>query len=292
MDNMDLNNLGNQLITTDGEIIDIESLKVALINGVIKAQNRQKDGYKKALRKKKTRDGRAFAKVARAISEQNDDLKGADLGVLLNLMQHIYYERGGLLMNSSCRGRRELDPMTIKDIMNVAGKSRRGIDQIIARLEEKDIVIVDRTNKTAKYYLNEKYIACGKGDMEDDYVMVYKTHTKRIMDRLADAEKGIIFKLLPYIHMESCLLVENPSERDLTKIEPLTMSRIAEVTGLSRKSITNRLKTMINAGAIARIECSGTAYSINPRVACRIPSEDVPSDIMMQFDILESKVQN
>ncbi|MFK4327041.1 DNA-binding transcriptional ArsR family regulator [Bacillus sp. RC97] len=287
-----------ELVTTDGELLSIEELRTQIIAEHEATKTSQRDAIlaKRERELRREKDKRTFYKVARKIVSTNDTLKSADLGVVLRLMQHLYYGNDGLLSNDS--GRNGENPATVANMMKSLGKSRRGLVHVLDRLENAGIIKVDRSRKTAKYYINEELIACGKGvNMEKDFVKVYKTHTSKVLDRLTDTEAGIIFKLMPYIHVSTYMLVENPDEMDLSKVKHLPVARLAEIVGLEYKSFTNKLRGIVRKGALAKISCGitalkGDAYALNPRIVDRGYISEVTDALTGIFDTLEERVSS
>lgn len=93
------------------------------------------------------------------------------------------------------------------------------------------------------FYINEKYHFKGKtGNNKVIKSFIYKV--KRLYSKEKVNDLGFIYKVLPFIHLETNTICQNPYEVDVSKILYLSKTEIAELTGESEKTVYNRLRRM------------------------------------------------
>ena len=80
------------------------------------------------------------------------------------------------------------------------------------------------------------------------------TETIVYMDNLTAEQKSVLIRLLPFAHSQSNLICEDPFEIDPTKVRFLNASQIAEKGGVSRQKVSEVIKALDKAGAIAQVQ--------------------------------------
>nr|WP_312985313.1 hypothetical protein [Clostridioides sp.] len=95
-----------------------------------------------------------------------------------------------------------------------------------------------------KFYLNPEYFT--KGEVEfntKEYTRIYINTTRLLYENTTVSKHkqlSYIYQLIPFIHYETNILVKNPNEMDLNKLEKLSLIEICE---LLKINITNRSRT-------------------------------------------------
>jgi hypothetical protein len=181
----------------------------------------------------------------------------------MRLQCNVSYD-GGLLLNS------DKQPMSTTDMMAVLGlKHKRSTfyDFLKACIEHDIIREVD-----GKYSVNERYHF--KGAFDDQFVIKsYTAKIKKVYREVKAADIGLIYRMLPYVHMETNALCANPFEKDPTQITWFNRKELAEAIGVNSDTLGRRLPKMKFDGeyVVARIKVGSEPerYTFNPSVFYR-----------------------
>ncbi len=173
-------------------------------------------------------------------------------GYLLYLQTYIDYD--GSLMDRD-------------DIQRVLGLGRSAFFAFMKAMQDSEII----EEKDGKYYVNQAYHF--KGATSNKHVIKSFTHKVRKLYTVRSAKKlGFIYKLLPYIHFETNTVCANPYEKDVKNIRQLSKAEIAELTGVSEKTVFNYLRRMKlgDEFVFAEIRRGNTRYyKLNPFIFYR-----------------------
>ncbi|MED3649964.1 hypothetical protein [Heyndrickxia sporothermodurans] len=199
----------------------------------------------------------------RNLHEVYDVLTAAQCGYLMLLQCYVSYD-GGTLVKS------DKTPMTKRDmktLLQLDKKPRTFYDFYKACV---DNGIILENNGT--YAVNERYHF--KGAFDDQFVIKsYTTKIKRVYREVKATDIGLIYRMLPFVHMETNALCENPFEKDPTKISWFSRKELAEAIGVNADTIGRRLPKMTFDGeyVVARIRVGNEPerYTFNPRVFYR-----------------------
>jgi hypothetical protein len=152
-------------------------------------------------------------------------------GYLLYLQTHINFE--GTLVKSTA------EPMNRADIQKALGLADRAFKSFIKAMLTNEII----TETGGAYRINPAYHFKGK----TDNTHVIKTFTTKVRSlySVRNANKlGFIYKLLPFIHFETNTVCANPNETSVDNIVQLPKQQIAEITGVSEKTVYTYLRRM------------------------------------------------
>jgi DNA-binding CsgD family transcriptional regulator len=161
-------------------------------------------------------------------------IKDKHCGYLLYLQCFISYE-GGILVHPT----HEKTPMTKHDIQEVVGLKKSAFAEFFRDMTENGII----AEVDGHYIVNSAYHFKGSTDNPN----VIKSFTAKVRELYTgrNANKlGFVYKLLQYIHFETNTVCENPFEKDVALITQLTKQEIAEVTGVSEKTVYSYLRKM------------------------------------------------
>lgn len=182
-------------------------------------------------------------------------------GHLLYLQTYIDYK--GTLVTAT----RQKEPMTKRDIQAVLGLQKSAFYEFFNAMIDNEIIDEDN----GEYRINPSYHFRGKTDNK----FVIKTFTAKVraLYKPRNANKlGFIYKLLPFIHLETNTVCANPYENDVEKTIQLSKQEIAELTGVSEKTIFTYLRKMKlgDEFVFAEIRRGNTKYyKLNPFIFYR-----------------------
>lgn len=118
---------------------------------------------------------------------------------------------------------------------------------------------------------------CNKGDARSHtlYSRIFENTIREIYDASKTREHkllGLIFNLLPYMHLNNNALCSNPEEDDYSFIDYLSCKKISAILECSSRTFKNMCALRITKNkerAIICIKLSGNRYGyvINPRLA-------------------------
>jgi hypothetical protein len=159
-------------------------------------------------------------------------IKDKHCGYLLYLQCFISYEDGKLT--------RSKQPMTKRDIQDVVGLKKSAFNEFFRDMTDNGIIY---RNVDDSYSVNSAYHF--KGKTADPNVIKSFTAKVRELYTGRNANKlGFIYKLLPYVHLETNTVCANPYERDVEDIAQLSKQEIADLTGVSEKTVYSYLRKM------------------------------------------------
>lgn len=221
-----------------------------------------------AFKRKGNTDGRKHdftASSMRNLHEVYNVLTTAQCGYLMLLQCFVGWD-GGVLVNSDktpmtkaqMRARLQLDkkPRTFYDFYNAC----------VAH----DIIIEDHSAGT--FAVNERYHF--RGNFDNQFVVKsYTAKIKRVYREVKAADIGLIYRMLPYVHMETNALCANPFEKNPKAISWFNRKELAEAIGVNPDTLGRRLPGMKFDGeyVVARIRVGSEPerYAFNPSVFYR-----------------------
>jgi hypothetical protein len=206
-----------------GEIRDFEEFQAA--------KQRQAAGYKRKL------EGRnhdfTFTDM-RNIHEVIGKIDDKHCGYLLYLQCFISFE--GVLVQPT----HDEKPMTKRDIQDVVGLKKSAFAEFFRDMTDNGIVY---ENEDGTYSLNQTYHFKGRIDNPN----VIRSFTAKVRELYTgrNANKlGFVYKLLPYVHLDTNTICANPYEKSVDGIVQLSKSEIAQLTGVSEKTVFSYLRSM------------------------------------------------
>ncbi|RSL29117.1 hypothetical protein D7Z54_32935, partial [Salibacterium salarium] len=127
------------------------------------------------------------------------------------------------------------------------------------------------TEADGEYYVNQRYHF--RGAFSDQHVVKsYITKVKQVYREVKAADIGLMYRMLPYVHMETNALCDNPFEKNPQKIRWFSRKELAEAIGVNPATLGRRLPKMTfgDEYVIARIKVGGSErYTFNPNVFYR-----------------------
>jgi hypothetical protein len=182
-------------------------------------------------------------------------------GHLLYLQTYIDYK--GVLVKSS----RDKVPMNKHDMQAVLGVQKSAFYEFYNAMIDHAIIF----KEGEIYRINPEYHFRGT----TDNIFVIKTFSAKVraLYTARNASKlGFVYKLLPFIHLETNTVCANPFEQSVDAIVQLSKKEIADLTGVSEKTVYSYLRKMKlgDEFVFAEIRRGNTKYyKLNPFIFYR-----------------------
>lgn len=200
-----------------------------------------------------------------SITEVIENIDDKHCGYLLYLQCFIDY-RGKLVKSDRAK-----TVMTKKDVQETVGLKRTAFSEFFKAMTENGIIY----ESDGAFYVNERYHFRGK--TSNTRVIKSFTNKVREMYKGSSAKKlGFVYKLLPFIHLETNTICTNPYETDIDRIAQLSKSDIAELTGEDERNIYRKIRGMKlgDEYVFAEVVSGNTRYyKINPFIFYRKTGE-------------------
>lgn len=254
-----MNNAWKLIHTETGEIRDFQS----------KAERDR--AYADKMRKE-NRQGRSRSFVngdMRHMHEVYSALTTPQSGYLMLLQCYVGWNNG-IIENP------DKTPMTTADmqrVLQLTGNKRSTFYDFFRACVDNDII---RANEDGSYSVNERYHF--RGSHGNQFVIkAYTTKVKRVYREVKANDIGLIYRMLPFVHMSTNALCADPFEKDPKKITWFSQAELADVIGVDARTLRRRLPQMKFDGeyVVARIKV-GTEperYTFNPSVFYRQDNE-------------------
>lgn len=245
------------LNTETGEIRDLDEYN--------EAQRNRAKGFADKKEREEWRKGQGdfTATRMRNINEVYNVLTTAQCGYLMRLQCNVTFD-GGVLVNS------DKSPMTTTDMMAVLQLKRKKstfYDFLDASISHNVII----ENNDGTYSVNDRYHF--RGAFDDVYVVKsYAAKIKRVYREVKATDIGLIYRMLPFLHLETNALCDNPFEATPSQVRWFNRKELAEAIGVTPGEISRRLPKMTFDGeyVIAQVTIGGKRmYMFNPWVFYR-----------------------
>lgn len=207
------------------------------------------------------------------IHEVYDVLTTAQCGYLMLLQCYIEYDTGTIINPDK-------SPMTtdnMKAALQLTKKKSTFYDFLNACLAN-DIIREDG----GEYSVNNRYHF--KGAMAGTHaIKSYTAKLKRVYSEVKASDIGLIYRMLPLVHMSTNALCDNAFEKNPRKVRWLNQKELADFIGVDAKYFSRRLKLMKFDGeyVVARIKVGSepVRFTMNPSVFYRQDSR--PDDTLL-----------
>lgn len=228
---------------------------------------KQSEAYKAEKSNEKWRNGRNrdfTASNMRNLHEVYSVLTTAQCGYLMLLQCYVGW-KDGILVNGDDYPMSKSD---MKTVLQLDKKPRTFYDFYNACVAN-DII---NENSDGTYAVNERYHF--RGAFDDQFVIKsYTSKVKRVYREVKAADIGLIYRMLPYVHMETNALCANPYEKNPKAISWFNRKELAQAIGVNPDTLGRRLPKMTFDGeyVCARIKVGSEPerYTFNPSVVYR-----------------------
>lgn len=245
----------------------------------------QREAYKQYLREQEAKqNGRKYdftnANMTH-LHEVYDVLSTAQCGYLMLLQCYIDYETG-IIVNP------DKSPMTtnnMRQALQLQRKRSTFYDFLTACLDN-GIIAEDGE----AYIMNQRYHF--KGAIKGAHaIKTYIAKIKRVYSEVKATDIGLIYRMLPLVHMSTNALCDNPFEKDPKKVRWLNRKELAEHIGVDPAFLGRRLPLMKFDGeyVVARIKVGSEPerYTMNPSVFYR--QDKTPDDTLLAMFSVEKR---
>uniref|UniRef100_C5D541 Replication protein n=1 Tax=Geobacillus sp. (strain WCH70) TaxID=471223 RepID=C5D541_GEOSW len=211
-------------------------------------------------KKEKYRKTKAYQFVAcyhDTIKEVTKHLTLIEAGAVMKLLLYLKINGKGLLT-------KEGKPFKQKDLQKILGKGATQTKQIINRLEYLSILIPIKEGRSKIFYINEDFHRMGKLGKKP-FTKLLKSRLKEIVNELPLNHLGLLYKILPYFHLEKCFLCHNPTELDVSMIRKMNREELAKAINYDPDELTKIVKNLRKKGLIMTTEsCGNLIYYVHP----------------------------
>lgn len=282
-----------------GEIIEVASYRTP----------EQQDAYRKIQqaeqRANKSDNAFIFTEMDGVKFVELTNLENKQLGWFLVMQTYIDYNN----MLRAKDAKLPMKPVELRKALKIT--DNRTFKKLMAEFEELGLIYhkeVELYGKTYKaIFVNDKY-CFKKGLQGDNKNRKTSNAVKVFIDTLQDVyeqkkvkagDVGIIYKAIQYLHYNSNVLAQNPSEMDEAFVEPMNMDEFADAVGISRQGIYKKLIALtypcvykgeeMEFKVFARVSVGKQTFlKLNPFVAWRKAGEP-PVEAYIEFIMEYSK---
>lgn len=166
-------------------------------------------------------------------------LTSAQCGYLMVLQCYVSYDDGVIVHPSK---NSDKIPMTKPEMMKTLqlDKKRSTFYDFLEACTNYGIIL---ENEDGSYSVNERYHFRGTFNSRA-VVKTYSVTLRRVYREVKASDIGLIYRMLPFVHMSTNALCENPLERDPRKIRWFTQRELAGVIGVAPDTLGKCVKRM------------------------------------------------
>lgn len=244
------------LTVVDGVTYDAEGNNVTHLFDIVPVVQRQADTDYRAralvamndLEEHFTENGGfvfAFFKQARTIVERFPSLSQADTARLLFIGTFVAWGNGRLQFGNNGNA------ITRKRLQELCGMSRNKFATFFKRLESEGILREDAATKDL--FMNPTVFHRGeiKTFAQDvaglEHTRIFRSTVRRLYEEFDGkrlTQLGLLYTVLPFINVQTNTIAYNPDERDIERVQPMTLRHLAMALGYENPQ---KLKTAMNA---------------------------------------------
>lgn len=252
-------------------VIDFNTGELVTDGSVSIRHRTQDEGYRKALEKERyiysTTDKHWVASYHDPIEEVSRVLSLTETGAIIKLLPYMRFKSDGKLIKDG-------KPLRQADVQRIFKRGRTATNTILKTLEDTGVIHVEKEGRSNVFYISA--IFHDKGNVRDgvSFTKLYQVKTRGITDKLPLHEAGILYKILPYFHYSEYYLVDNPDERDVSKLRYIGRDELAERIGMRKQDLTSAVRKLRNKGALMSTYSGRTVrYLVHPDVMFRQAKE-------------------
>jgi hypothetical protein len=234
---------GKQINKNTGEVFDVEYAvlragdriltkeEIARIEKYRKIKLRREEREAEQKKRRKGRDGKAIQFTGVSTSADFSDLSPASVTRLIYLSTYLSFHNGELRLSE----RRKITKGMLPDILRVG---ERTAERFLQEVSPKYVIIAN----DGCLSLNPDVFAKGNRmrSLMAFYIKVFQSGMQKLyngVNKSQHKQLGYIFNMLPYVNIEHNILCHNTTERDISLIEPMTMSEFCAEIGYDYKNV-------------------------------------------------------
>ncbi|MGF9774786.1 hypothetical protein ABEX30_20320 [Priestia aryabhattai] len=220
-------------------------------------------------------------------SHIDNDLTKADLARLLFLATYLSYESNQLKFDNGTA-------ITKKHMPELLGLKEQAFRKFYKTVTALGILIDNgaKVNMSADYFYKGTLPKTIKAQ-EIAYTRTYVNGIRELYKAYGTTRKagqlGLLYLIIPYIHLETNILASNPKVQDSYEVEPLTLLEIATLLGYEPQKIARTL-TSVKLGdefVFMITQVGKEKYVVvNPRIlwrADKVPNTSNTIDVLFQI---------
>lgn len=236
---------------------------------------KQRETQRRIIKQKgEGRKGSFFFSVMDRMSYVTSVLTPAQCGYLLALTSHVNFE--GLLVRSE----KDTTPLTQSEMqkaLKLPSTKRSTFTDFLDACLNHGIIKRVENEGIATYYVESGFHFKGKKG-EDAVVRTYITQLREMYKEVGAHDVGLLYRLIPFIHVDSNILCANPNEKDARKVVKFSRKTLSEAIDVNPMTITRATTRMVYDGksVFAKITTAtdGTFYMLNPDIFRRADRDD------------------
>ncbi|WP_338461578.1 hypothetical protein V5G20_17835 [Brevibacillus borstelensis] len=197
------------------------------------------------------------------IQEVIEKVSDKHCGYLLYLQCYVNYD--AILENP------DNTAMTKADMMRTLRLKDTAFNEFLREMITHEIIHEDKTAADVRYRLNPRYHFQGKTE-NTNVVKSFVARVKALYNEVNAKDLGFIYKLLPFVHLETNTICANPYEKEVEQTIPMSKADIAVLAGVDEKTVYRKLRKLKFGDQCVFAEVThGNAkyYKINPFVFYR-----------------------
>ncbi|PHB24061.1 hypothetical protein [Bacillus toyonensis] len=244
------------------------TVEEALLSGADVTSPAQKEA-RKGKPKEEYREGNTqFTMVKEDIKEVNDYLSLENSGVMMFLLGFAKLgENGDLYIESG--DNKKAEKLTVSKLADLLGKTPRATISILDELEKLSLIVRTKQGRNTVISLGEQFFNIGNYEGNDLFTKVYKGKLLEVAKKISFSELGLFFKLLGHFHYKLHILVDNPHEVNVSKLEIWSKKHIAPSVGCSADFTKRAIPKLIRAGLLMEINSVKKVIILNPQLVSK-----------------------
>ncbi|MYL65442.1 hypothetical protein GLW07_18955 [Bacillus hwajinpoensis] len=265
---------------------ELTGREIVELGGQVKTPERVNSDrtYARKKRSEYKRTNEQFIMVKERYKDVKIHLSLEQNGVLMFMVSLMKHNSEGLLFHNSKK-------VGFSELANLIGKSERQVTRVIEELEKLSLVVREKDGRKVVLSLGENFFHSGYSDGSFKFVKLYKTRLKEIAQNLSLSELGLLMYMVSHFHYDINLLVDNPQEKDKSKLLIWKRKHVAEEFDVSIDFVKRAFPKLRKVRAIYEVKSAKNGIVLDPSLVC-IGNKPKIDDILDAIDECEFKKDN
>ena len=130
----------------------------------------------------------------------------------------------------------KIEYLTKKDIQRIMGLSEKTFKSFMKDMKDNNLI----WSVNNKFYISNEYFCKGKSSFDKrKYTRIFINTTRELYKMCSTRQHkklSYVFQLIPFLNYETNILCSNPTERDRSKLNKLSLQDICELLGIQTES--------------------------------------------------------
>lgn len=222
----------------------------------------QDDGYRR-MKERKGRGRSFFWNGLERMPIVSEALTPSQSGYLLVLSSYINYD--GLLVRSE-NDPTAMDTSDMQKVLRLTGSRQSTFYDFLAACLINGVIVEKETDH---FYVTKPFHFKGKTEGER-VAKTYITALRAMYEEVSAHNIGLLYRMIPYIHIESNVLCVNPEEVTPSLVRKMSRKELAEAIGVNPATVSRITGRLIYDNkpvfAVIRTATDGTYYMLNPSI--------------------------